>query len=84
MPYLDLGTQGIAGELEPNLVIALKQEWEVLRGHPSPGCDNTHTEPLRSCLAPATALLVMLETLDTEGKDPLSRGIIPGPSPQLV
>lgn len=37
VPYLDLGTQGIAAELKPNLVIALKHEWEVLRGH-----NNTH------------------------------------------
>ena len=37
VPYLDLRTQGVAGELEPNLVIALKHEWEMLRGHPTPG-----------------------------------------------
>lgn len=72
MPYLDLGTQGIAAELEPNLVIALKHEWEVLRG------PNTHRQPLRSCLAPATAPLVIFQTLGTEGKDPLSNGIIAG------
>lgn len=37
MPYLDLRTQSVAGELKPNLVIALKHRWEMLRGHPTLG-----------------------------------------------
>ena len=37
VPYLDLRTQGVAGELEPNLVVALKHRWEMLRGYPTPG-----------------------------------------------
>ena len=37
MPYLDLRTQGVAGELKPNLVVALKHRWEMLRRYSTPG-----------------------------------------------